>query len=108
MVGTVKKSMAAIWPTWFFRKMRQFCEGGLGWRIMYLATVDSATAWPSRSNSDRILGAPQVAFSRLSPRKTPSGLSDETNSPYRTGVREQSRQVPGLKLDRLRPDVAVQ
>ena len=64
MVGTVKKSIAAIWPTWFFRKMRQFCEGGLGWRIMYLATVDSATAWPSRSNSDRILGAPQVAFSR--------------------------------------------
>ena len=52
IVGTVKKSIAAIWPTWFFRKVRQFCDGGLGWRIMYLATVDSATLWPRRADSD--------------------------------------------------------
>jgi len=64
MVGTVKKSIAAIWPTWLARKVRQFWEGGLGSWAMYLSTVASATLWPSRSNSDRILGAPQVAFSR--------------------------------------------
>jgi len=34
MVGMVKKSMAAIWPMWFVRKVRQFCEGGFGWRAM--------------------------------------------------------------------------
>ena len=33
-------------------------------RTMYLATVASATSWPNRSSSDRILGAPQVGFSR--------------------------------------------
>jgi hypothetical protein len=43
----------------------------------------------------------------LSPRKNPSGSSDETNSPFRTGVREQSRQVPELKLDRFRPDATL-
>jgi hypothetical protein len=47
------------------------------------------------------------AQAQLSPRKTPSGSSDEMNSLFRTGVREQSRQVPGLKLDRFRPDVAL-
>ena len=31
---------------------------------MYLATVPSATAQPSKSNSDRIRGAPQSGFSR--------------------------------------------
>ena len=29
-VGAVKKSTAAIWPTWFCRKVLQVCEGGLG------------------------------------------------------------------------------
>jgi len=33
---------------------------------------------------------------------------NETSSPFRIGVRDQSRQVPGLKLDRSQPDVALQ
>ena len=28
-----------IWPTWFSKKIRQACQGGLGCRIMYLSTV---------------------------------------------------------------------
>ena len=47
-VGTVKKSAAAISPTWFLRKVRQVWEGGLLFRIMYLATVDSETSKPRR------------------------------------------------------------
>ena len=43
MVATVKKSIAANWLTWFSRNVRQLCESGLGWRTMYLVTVDSAT-----------------------------------------------------------------
>ena len=31
---------------------------------MYLATLASATSWPKRSSSDRILGAPHAGFSR--------------------------------------------
>jgi hypothetical protein len=41
-MGTVKKSIAAIWLAWFLRKVRQVCEGGLRGRTTYLATVDSA------------------------------------------------------------------
>jgi len=28
-VGTTKKSMAAISPAWFFKNVRQVCDGGL-------------------------------------------------------------------------------
>jgi len=52
------------WQAWLARKVRQVCEGGLGSRAMYLATVDSATEWLSRSSSDRIRGAPHVGFPR--------------------------------------------
>jgi len=43
----------------------------------------------------------------LSPRKIPSGPLNATSSPFRTGVREQSRQVPRLKHDHSQPDVAL-
>ena len=33
-------------------------------RTMYLSTVCSATSWPNRSSSDKILGAPHIGFSR--------------------------------------------
>ena len=62
-VGTVKKSMAAICLTWFFKKVLHVCEGGFFCLIMYFATVESAISKPSNFNSDWILGAPQVGFS---------------------------------------------
>ncbi|HUW30331.1 MAG TPA: hypothetical protein VM223_01830 [Planctomycetota bacterium] len=39
MVGTVNKSMAAVWAMWFLMKLRQVWDGGFGCRAMYLATV---------------------------------------------------------------------
>jgi hypothetical protein len=46
-VRTVKKSIAAIALAWFFRNARHVGEGGFRPRIMYLATVDSATVQPN-------------------------------------------------------------
>ncbi len=63
-VGTVKKSQAAMWGTWLARKVRQVWDGGFLVRSMYLATVRSATWWPSSRSSERIRGAPQSGFSR--------------------------------------------
>jgi len=48
-----------------------------------------------------------ISDNNVSPRNIPSDSLDETNSTFRADVREQSRQVTGLKLDRLRPDVAL-
>ena len=39
-VGTTKKSVAAIWPTWFARNVRHVCDGGRRRLTMYFATVD--------------------------------------------------------------------
>ena len=36
---------------------------GVGTFTMYLATVESATLWPSSASSDAIFGAPHVVFS---------------------------------------------
>ena len=63
-VGTVKKSMAAVSAAWFFRNVRHVGDEGLPDQSMYFLTVDSATSWPSKASSARILGAPQVRFSR--------------------------------------------
>ena len=39
MVSTTKKSMAAISLAWFFKNVRQVCDGGLRARDLYLRTV---------------------------------------------------------------------
>ena len=40
------------------------CDGGLlPRRVMYLATVASATSWPRSKSSERMRGAPQSGFS---------------------------------------------
>jgi hypothetical protein len=51
MVGTVKKSIATISPTWFFRKVFQVCDGGRSTVLKTRDTVRSETSIPSFSNS---------------------------------------------------------
>ena len=62
-MGTVKKSIAAIFTAWFLRKDRQVCKGGLDCLTIYLASVDSAASQPSSRDSDWMPRAPQVGFS---------------------------------------------
>src|ERR1700730_11858234 len=64
MVGTVKKSTETKSLTWFSRKVRQVCEGGVWRRPMYLATLVSPIEMPSLSSSPWIRGAPHNGFSR--------------------------------------------
>ena len=60
MVGTMRKSQAAVQSMWLLRKARQLWDGGPGRGLaMYLATVDSATAWPSSRSSACTQGVPQ-------------------------------------------------
>src|SRR5258708_21118546 len=65
MVGTVKKSIETVVFTWFSRKVRHVCEGGLRRRTMYLLTLVSPTSMPSLRSSPWMRGAPQSGFSRL-------------------------------------------
>ncbi len=36
----MKKSIDAKHPTRFLRNARHVCDGGLGWRVMYLETAE--------------------------------------------------------------------
>src|SRR5215469_18839196 len=65
MVGTVKKSTDAMLLRWFWRKLRQVCDGGFRRRTRYLLTLVSPTSIPSFSNSPWMRGAPQSGLSRL-------------------------------------------
>jgi len=64
-VGTMKKSIDAKHPTWFLRNTRHVCDGGLGWRVVYLETAAWELSIPSLSNSPWIRGAPHNGFSWL-------------------------------------------
>lgn len=64
MVDTVKKSMDAIWLTWFLRKVFQVCDGGFGTLTRYFEMVDSTILYPKSWSSEWILGAPHVGFSK--------------------------------------------
>jgi len=64
-VGTVKKSTETSCLEWFFRNVRQVCDGGFGCRTKYLLTDDSETLIPNFKSSLQILGAPQPTLSRL-------------------------------------------
>ena len=46
-VGTVKKSTETRLPTWWSRKVRQVCDGGVRWRTIYLETVAWEISRPS-------------------------------------------------------------
>jgi hypothetical protein len=50
-VGTVKKSMATVEARWFWRNVRQVCEGGVRRRGISREIVRSDTSNPSFSNS---------------------------------------------------------
>ena len=50
-VGTTKKSTETRSKTWFWRNVRQVCEGGFGRRGMRRATVRCETSKPSLSSS---------------------------------------------------------
>jgi len=63
-VGTTQQSIDARQPTWFVKKVFQFCDGSLLRLGKYLATVESATTCPNNRNSDAIRGAPHVTLSR--------------------------------------------
>lgn len=63
-VGTVKKSTATMSRTWLSRNVRHVWDRGLRWRILYLSTVAFDTSKPRSRSSERILGVPQVGFSR--------------------------------------------
>src|SRR5580704_2835769 len=65
MVGTVKKSMAAIASRWFRRKTSQRLaqSGSLGARFIQREMVLSQRSKPSMRSSPWIRGAPQVGFS---------------------------------------------
>src|SRR5260370_22621328 len=65
MVGTVKKSIDTVVFTWFSRKVRHVCEGGLPRWTMYLLTLVSPISIPSLRSSPWMRGAPQIGFSRL-------------------------------------------
>src|SRR6266404_6083152 len=61
-VGTTKKSTETRSKTWFWRNVRQVCEGGFGRRGMSRATVRCETSKPSLSSSPWMRGAPQRGF----------------------------------------------
>ena len=51
IVGTTKKSAETKLCMWFFRNVRQFCDGGLRCRTRYLANVASDSSNPSFNSS---------------------------------------------------------
>ena len=61
-VGTTKKSRAAIAPAWFWRKVRQLCEGGRPDLGRYFRIVAVEASRPSFASSSRIRGLPQVGL----------------------------------------------
>jgi hypothetical protein len=65
MVGTVKKSIAAITSRWFLRKINQSLRASPLWptRTKHRDTVRSEISKPNFSSSPWILGAPQVGLS---------------------------------------------
>src|SRR5580692_1768213 len=67
MVGTVKKSMAAIASRWFRRKTSQRLarSGSFGARFIQREMVLSERSKPSMRSSPWIRGAPQVGFSAI-------------------------------------------
>ena len=108
-VCTVKKSIAAKYPTWFFSNFGHVCYGRDGGRIMYFKTDVSI---PRLSNSPRIQGAPQSGFSRFI-RRMRWRISRDTagcRSPRKLDFRFQYRQtfaVPTNRGFRLRDEAAV-
>ncbi len=82
--------------TWFSRNVRHVCEGGFGWRGMYLDTAASETSKPSILSSPWIRGAPHNGFSRDIRRISPRTSLDTGGRPGfpRRDFRVQKRRKP--------------
>src|SRR6266404_2251427 len=62
IVGTTKKSIAAMAPAWFWRKVRQLCDGRRPDLGRYFRIVAVEACRPSLASSSRIRGLPQVGL----------------------------------------------
>src|SRR6476659_5574798 len=65
IVGTTKRSIAAIPSAWLRRNVFHPCDGGALLRAIYLATLVWPISMPSLSNSPWILGAPHNGLAML-------------------------------------------
>src|SRR6478672_8175026 len=65
IVGTTKRSIAAIPSAWLRRNVFHSCDGGALLRAIYLATLVWPISMPSLSNSPWILGAPHNGLAML-------------------------------------------
>src|SRR5215475_554312 len=65
IVGTTKRSIAAIPSAWLRRNVLHPCDGGPLLRAIYLATLVWPISMPSLSSSPWILGAPHNRLARL-------------------------------------------
>ena len=94
--SAVNTSVDARHPTWFSRNVRHVCEGGFGWRGMYLDTAASETSKPSILSSPWIRGAPHNGFSRDIRRISPRNSLDTGGRPGfpRRDFRVQKRRKP--------------
>lgn len=101
MVGTVKKSIAAMASRWFRRKASQCLagSGSVGARRIQREIVRSETSKPSMRSSPWMSGAPQVGFSRTIRKINSQTSLDVCLLPTRILTREISLQYE-LKLVR--------
>src|SRR6476469_5036102 len=65
IVGTTKRSIAAIPSAWLRRNVFHPCDGGALLRAIYLATLVWPISIPSLRSSPWILGAPHNGLARL-------------------------------------------
>src|SRR3982751_3725914 len=90
IVGTTKRSIAAIPSAWLRRKFLHPCDGGALLRAIYLATLVWPISMPSLSNSPWILGAPHNGLARLISRISRRMSNDTVGRPQRR--RDSQRQ----------------
>src|SRR6476469_8428063 len=83
IVGTTKRSIAAIPSAWLRRKVLQPCDGGALLRAIYLATLLWPISMPSLSNSPWIHGAPHNGLARLISRISRRISNDTAGRPQR-------------------------
>src|SRR4029079_11765522 len=84
IVGTTKRSIAAIPSAWLRRKVLHPCDGGTLLRAIYLATLVWPIPMPSLSNSPWIRGAPHNGLARLISRISRRMSNDTVGRPQRS------------------------
>src|SRR6476660_6178211 len=99
IVGTTKRSIAAIPSAWLRRNVFHPCDGGALLRAIYLATLVWPISMPSLSNSPWILGAPHNGSARLISRISRRFSNDTVGRPQRR--RDCQRQY-NRKYNRVR------